>query len=150
MTVTQQPERLSTTQEPTRILAPRAGFWRRFLATLVDALLITTCSLPFIAVDITVYKIVNLLAQVVYYTVLEGGPEGQTVGKKALGIRVIDLTTGEPIGYGRAFIRYIGRYPSFFVFLVGYLRMLWHRERQTWHDKLVDAVVVRTSGHARH
>ncbi|MEA2137785.1 MAG: hypothetical protein QOG56_935, partial [Solirubrobacteraceae bacterium] len=45
--------------------------------------------------------------------------------------------------YARGLIRYIGRYPSFFVFLIGYLRMLWHADRQTWHDKMAGAVVVR-------
>ena len=28
------------------------------------------------------------------------------------------------------------------VFLLGYLWMLWDRERQTWHDKFANAVVV--------
>lgn len=144
MTVTQQPEQLTATQEaPQAPLGPRAGFWRRFVASLLDALLIITCSLPLIVIDVTMYKVVNLLAQAVYYSVLEGGPRGQTVGKKALGIRVVSLASGEPIGYVRGLIRYIGRYPSFFVFLIGYLRMLWHADRQTWHDKMVGAVVVR-------
>jgi len=145
MAVTQQPEALGATQATSHApLGPRAGFWRRFAASLLDAILITTCSLPLLVVDVAVYKLVNLLAQAAYYTVLEGGPRGQTVGKKALGIRVTGLASGEPIGYARGLIRYLGRYVSFFVFLLGYLRMLWHAERQTWHDKMVGAVVVRT------
>jgi uncharacterized RDD family membrane protein YckC len=145
MTVTQQPEHFAATAQeiPEAPRGPRAGFWRRFAASLLDALLITTCSLPLIVIDVTLYKVVNLLAQAVYYTLLEGGPRGQTIGKRALGIRVVSLSNGEPIGYARGLIRYIGRYPSFFVFLIGYLRMLWHADRQTWHDKMAGAVVVR-------
>ena len=37
-----------------------------------------------------------------YFTYFEGGPTGQTLGKKALGIRVYDFRQGGPIGYGRA------------------------------------------------
>ena len=47
------------------------------------------------------------LLGLVYYTYLEGTETGQTLGKKALGIRVIDLSAGGSIGFGRAFIRYI-------------------------------------------
>ena len=36
---------------------------------------------------------------------LRGGPTGQTVGKSALGIRVISLSDDQPIGYGRALIQ---------------------------------------------
>lgn len=144
-----------TTQQPEAVLTPavtsvargrRSGFWRRLSASLIDALLLTICTSPLILFDITLYKLVNLAVQTVYYTVLEGGPKGQTIGKKALGIRVVGLATGEPIGYGRGLVRYVGRYLSFFVLLLGYLRMLWHSEKQTWHDQMAGAVVVRARG----
>ena len=57
-------------------------------------------------------------------------------------IRVVDFETGGPIGYLRGFIRYIGRYVSAIVLLLGYLWMLWDREKQTWHDKFAGSVVV--------
>lgn len=84
-----------------------------------------------------------LAGVILYYVRLEGGPTGQTVGKKALGIRVADATTGGPIGGGRA----LGRY-AFKVFIsgsicnLGYFWMLWDKRKQTWHDKVVSSVVV--------
>jgi uncharacterized RDD family membrane protein YckC len=87
-----------------------------------------------------------ILLGVAYYTYLEGST-GQTLGKKALGIRVIDLSAGGSIGYGRAFIRYIGRIVSFVVILLGYLWMLWDKEKQTWHDKFANSVVVPESAY---
>ena len=62
-------------------------------------------------------------------------------------IRVIDVDTGGPIGYGRAFVRYIGRILSAIVIFLGYLWMLWDRERQCWHDKLAGDYVVPVSAH---
>jgi uncharacterized RDD family membrane protein YckC len=77
-----------------------------------------------------------------YFTYFEGGPRGQTVGKMALSIRVIDLKGGGSIGFGRAFIRQLVRIVSGAVILLGYLWMLWDREKQTWHDKAAGSVVV--------
>ena len=82
-----------------------------------------------------------------YFVYLEGGPTGQTLGKKALGIRVISLDSGGPIGYGRAFIRYIGRIVSALLVYIGYLWMLWDSERQCWHDKFAGDVVVPVSAY---
>ena len=82
-----------------------------------------------------------------YLTYLEGSASGQTVGKKAMGIRVVDFQTGGPIGYPRAFIRWIGRYVSAIACLLGYFWMLWDREKQTWHDKFANDVVVPESAY---
>ena len=92
--------------------------------------------------DPLVGSLIGLIGGIAYYTMLEGGPKGQTLGKMALGIRVIDLARGGPIGYGRGFIRYIGRIASAIVLLLGYLWMLWDPEKQTWHDKFAGSVVV--------
>jgi uncharacterized RDD family membrane protein YckC len=54
----------------------------------------------------------------------------------------VDFDTGGPIGYGRAFIRYIGRLVSAIVIYLGYFWMLWDSEKQTWHDKFASDVVV--------
>ena len=56
--------------------------------------------------------------------------------------RVVDFETGLPISYGRAFARNLGRLLSGLVFLLGYLWMLWDRDRQTWHDKIASTTVV--------
>lgn len=85
-----------------------------------------------------------LIGVLVYFAVLEGGPTGQTLGKRALGIRVVDASTGGPIGTGRALGRYL--FKSFIsgnICFLGYLWALWDGRKQTWHDKVVTSVVVR-------
>ena len=78
-----------------------------------------------------------------YYVLLEGGPTGQTIGKKAVGIRVVSMQTGGPIGYGKSFVRTLVRtFLSGNICLLGFLWMLWDKEKQTWHDKISDSVVV--------
>ena len=51
------------------------------------------------------------------------------------------------LGYGRAFLRLIGRYISGFVCYLGYLWMLWDKEKQCWHDKMANDVVVPVSAY---
>jgi uncharacterized RDD family membrane protein YckC len=67
---------------------------------------------------------------------------GQTLGKRAMKIRVASLEGGYPIGYQRALIRAAARTLSYIPFCLGYFWMLWSPERQTWHDMLSQAVVV--------
>jgi uncharacterized RDD family membrane protein YckC len=83
-----------------------------------------------------------IVISVGYFIYFEGGPTGQTIGKRTLNIRVIDMQQGGPIGYGRATVRYLVRIVSGIVFYLGYLWMLWDSEKQCWHDKAANDVVV--------
>jgi uncharacterized RDD family membrane protein YckC len=123
---------------------PRAGFWVRFGALLVDllVLLIPSIILLLIFKQGAAYQAISTLMSLAYFTYFEGGPSGQTIGKKVLGIRVYDFRQGGSIGYGRGLLRQIGKYISGFVFGLGYLWMLWDKEKQTWHDKIAGSVVV--------
>jgi uncharacterized RDD family membrane protein YckC len=120
----------------------RAGFGRRFVASLLDGIILgIVYGIAVAFSDENVASGVNLLVGIVYYTYLEG-TSGQTLGKQALGIRVVDIEGGGSIGFGRAFIRYIGRIVSAIPLFLGYLWMLWDGEKQTWHDKFARSVVV--------
>ena len=126
---------------------PRASFGRRLVAAIIDGILLGVVGGIFYAISRTLGYIVQILLTVAYLTYLEGSASGQTVGKKAMGIRVVDFQTGGPIGYPRAFIRWIGRYVSAIACLLGYFWMLWDREKQTWHDKFANDVVVPESAY---
>jgi uncharacterized RDD family membrane protein YckC len=122
---------------------PRAGFWRRFAAKLIDGIVLGIVDVILAAIfSRGVYYGLSLIVNYGYYTYLEGRQQGQTLGKMALGIRVYDFAHGGPIGYGRAFLRQIAQILSAVVFLLGYLWMLWDGEKQTWHDKIAGSVVV--------
>ncbi|MGH2862746.1 MAG: RDD family protein [Solirubrobacteraceae bacterium] len=126
---------------------PRAGFWRRFAAALVDGIILGLVYVILSALLKGAGVALGIIIAIAYYVALEGGPRGQTLGKQALGIRVIDVETRGPIGYGRAFIRLVGHWLSGIVFYIGYLWMLWDKEKQCWHDKLAGDVVVPVSAY---
>lgn len=85
------------------------------------------------------------VAAFAYPIVFEGRPEGQTLGKKALGIRVVRRVNGGPLGYGLAIGRALARMLEGFTFGIGLLWAAWDPMRQTLHDKLAGTLVVRSS-----
>jgi len=67
---------------------------------------------------------------------------GTTPGKKALGLTVIK-EDGTRAGFGTMLVReWIGKWLSGMVFSLGYLWILFDKDRQAWHDKLVSTYVV--------
>jgi uncharacterized RDD family membrane protein YckC len=133
---------------PATVPEPRAGFGRRLLATLVDAVVFMVAAVPVILLlgpedPGSLGQAILQVAVIAYYVVLEG-TSGQTVGKRALGIRLVDARRGGSIGLGRAFVRYLARILSSLPFFLGYFWMLWDRNKQTWHDKLSSSVVIRS------
>ena len=125
-----------------RATGPRSGFWRRFGAVFIDDIILGV--IAFVLIELLKgggYALGFILA-ISYFSYFEGGPRGQTPGKRLLGIRVVDYDTGGTIGYGRAAIRYVTSIVSALIIYIGYLWMLWDREKQCWHDKTANSVVV--------
>lgn len=87
--------------------------------------------------------ILGLIVVLVMY-VRALGRTGQTWGRKIVGVKVVDKQSGQPIGSGRAFGRILLESTiSGAICYLGFLWMLWDRDRQTWHDKIVSSQVVR-------
>ena len=127
------------------VTSARAGFWRRFAAAFIDGVLIGIVSYILQLALGSTGSALTFLLGIGYYTYFHGST-GQTPGDAALSIRIVDKDTGSPIGYGRAFVRWLVSLISGVVLLLGYLWMLWDSEKQTWHDKAANAVVVPTGG----
>ena len=127
---------------------PRASFLQRLGAALIDGILVGIVAGVLEAVlSRSVGYLVALALGIVYYGWLEGSASGQTIGKRALGIRVWDFRSGGPIGTSRGILRYFARILSSIPCLLGYFWMLWDGEKQTWHDKIASCVVVPVSAY---
>ncbi len=70
------------------------------------------------------------------------GGQGQSLGKRALGLRLLSEQTGQPIGMLNAFLRDICHFVDGIICFVGYLFPLWDAKRQTLADKIMHTVVV--------
>ena len=87
------------------------------------------------------------IGQALYFTILNGNERGQTYGKRALAIRVIDAQEGGPIGYGRSLARWGVPFVVNLIFgffsLIDNLWPLWDARNQALHDKFANSIVVR-------
>jgi uncharacterized RDD family membrane protein YckC len=133
-----------------------AGWWSRVGALLIDNILLLVPTVVFFALVFVPNDAVAGIAAVlallfwivvpfIYFTYCHG-KWGQTIGKRALRIRVRRELSDAPISYGSAF----GRYAIVFVFgifwiplLLDYLFPLWDSQKQSLHDKVASSVVVR-------
>ncbi|MFJ3954391.1 RDD family protein [Streptomyces libani] len=78
------------------------------------------------------------------FLLVKEGATGQTPGKKALNIRVVKETTGQPIGFGMAFVRKLCHALDGPLCGLGFWWPLWDEKSQTFADKIVGTVVVKT------
>lgn len=85
-------------------------------------------------------------ATVLVRALVDQGRTGQTPGKRRAGIRVVRLRDGHPLGPGRSVVRSVLHVVDTVPLLLGWLRPLWHRRRQTFADTLVGSVVVKGRG----
>jgi uncharacterized RDD family membrane protein YckC len=78
----------------------------------------------------------------VYNRVFQAGNTGQSLGKRAVGLKLISESTGAPIGPGMAFVRDICHILDSLACYIGWLFPIWDAKRQTFADKIVRTVVI--------
>ena len=67
---------------------------------------------------------------------------GQTLGDRALNIRVVK-TTGAELTLMDAFLRYVGLIISLLVIFIGVIWVAFDANKQGWHDKIAGTYVVK-------
>jgi len=90
--------------------------------------------------------LVSMLAVAVagwlYFALMESSARGATLGKMALGLRVVDLN-GNRIGFGKASGRYFGKIVSSAIFGIGYIMAAFTQQKQALHDIMAGCLVLR-------
>lgn len=150
-----------------------AGTGRRFLAALVDAAVVGVVawiilmiglasaggtgallmSPEAIASAMTVPQLISGLLVLGYWLGVSAweGKTGKTIGNLVCKIRTVDVVAHDPIGFGRAFLRWLIVGLGSLVCLVGQILVLVSPafdgggKRQGWHDKVGRAVVLMAS-----
>ncbi|HEY7796100.1 MAG TPA: RDD family protein [Gaiellaceae bacterium] len=138
-----------------------ASWGRRLAAVALDGLILAGAVLFAVALagvspselndllvegDTAVLLALFVLPEAFYETVMIGS-RNQTLGKMAVGIKVVGADDRAPIGYARAFRRWLTTATLWALFTVpGIVDHLWplrDRRNQTFHDKFARSVVVR-------
>ena len=115
------------------------GFWVRFAAWIIDTIILLV--VQGVVSLIGLYFLSFIVGLV--YAVLFIGLKGQTPGKMAMGIQVVNQQ-GQMPGVGRAILReIIGKIVSGIVIFLGFFWIGWDREKRGWHDHIAGTYVVR-------
>jgi uncharacterized RDD family membrane protein YckC len=91
-------------------------------------------------------RLVGLLAVIAVTTqnqIVIQGNSGQSIGKKQIGIKLISQQTGQPLGPLMTSVRQIAHLLDW-ICLIGYLWPLRDEKKQTFADKIVKSIVIRT------
>lgn len=78
----------------------------------------------------------------IYNRWILAGRTGQSWGKQALGIKLLRMDNGQPIGGGMAFVRDLAHFLDGLPCYLGYLWPIWDGRRQTFADKVITTVVI--------
>lgn len=131
------------------LTAETMGFWVRFVSFVIDLVIVgviqgasTAILVPVMGplVVIPIYLISPL------YFVLLTGLKGQTLGKMAMGVKIVNAR-GESPGIWRALLREtIGKFVSSVFFMLGYLWAGWDSRKRAWHDYIAGTYPIRKPG----
>lgn len=144
------------------------GFWRRFLASLIDGIVISLIYTPIEMVFGTIYygsfqaywifsqdnqfpynpyttwtNLITLVISAIYYIVMTSSNLQATIGKKILKMKVVN-DQGERISKGKALVRFIGYFISALPLFLGYIIAAFTRKKRALHDFIAKTYVVKT------
>jgi uncharacterized RDD family membrane protein YckC len=130
-----------------------AGWWVRVGAYLIDVVLLLVGLVILALIGSSIGSGVGIVLVVLwlafyilgYWVYFEGSESGQTLGKRAVGIRVRS-TSGGRASYAQAFGRNIVARVIGFIPIVGLIDVLWplwDSQKQCLHDKAASTIVVR-------
>jgi uncharacterized RDD family membrane protein YckC len=170
MTAQEQYRAIYGYDAPARVLY--ASWGRRVLGSLVDGFLTLVASIPLFvgyamllsetswrtdvngeeyidSVDASAATIgvlvlggVITLAFSIYNSIIRQGRTGYSYGKAVLGIRLVKVSTGRPMGPLLCFVRRLAHYVDTLACYLGWFWPLWDARRQTLADKIMGTVVV--------
>jgi uncharacterized RDD family membrane protein YckC len=116
-----------------------APLWPRFLAMVIDALLLLIpgalfhTGLPFLG---------PVILSFLYYPIFHASSARATPGKRAMGLQVTTVK-GDALSFGMAFLRHIFASGSTCMAFLGHFVAVFTERKQAVHDLVADSVVVR-------
>lgn len=101
-----------------------AGFWIRFVARMIDGVLLLMV--------VAVLPLLGALVSVAY-EIFFHWRWGQTLGKMAMRVRVVTMAGG-PLSVGESVLRWFGTLVSTFLLCIGYLMAAFRADKRALHD----------------
>jgi uncharacterized RDD family membrane protein YckC len=149
--------------------APPGGFWIRFVAYMIDALILLVPGTILIGLFVGVVILTSesmdhedlagplivgglltaaalIVVNWLYEALMTSSPRGATVGKMALGLRIVRVD-GTQLSFGRATARHFAKYmvTPMVPLAIGYIMAAFTNRKRALHDILADTLVIYSS-----
>ena len=124
----------------TRSVESYAGFWMRFVASIIDGILtgVVTYGIRHL---LPMSSLLGLLFGWLYFALMESSRQQGTLGKALFGITVTDMN-GNRISFGRATGRHFGKIISALMLNIGFIMAGFTKKKQALHDSMADCLVM--------
>ena len=132
------------------------GFWIRLVAYIIDAILISLVlglvtsifGISYVDVDDLskidpTLNLLSLLVAWLYFALMESSERGATVGKMAMGLRVVS-NDGKRISFLNATGRYFAKIISALIFCIGFIMIAFTDRKRGLHDMIASTLVIKT------
>jgi uncharacterized RDD family membrane protein YckC len=119
-----------------------AGFWTRFLAFVIDIIVVSLASGLLAVATHGVGVVVSFFIPWLYEAFLLSSEWQATVGKRAMSI-VVTGTNGGRISFARATGRHFAKYLSACILFIGFIMAAFTARKQALHDMIAETLVVR-------
>lgn len=121
---------------------PRAGFWIRVAACLLDAILVGIAFGMLEGMLGWLVKFGGFPLWFVVYNVVMWATKGTTIGGIICGLKVV-RTDDRPLDWSVAIVRALSAFLSLAVAGVGFIWVAFDDEKQSWHDKIAGTTIVK-------
>lgn len=119
-----------------------AGFWKRFVALLIDGVILAIIgALANLLLADWLASTIGVLLGWLYFAYMESSTSQATFGKQAMGIYVTDIN-GQRISFLRASGRYFAKILSGLILFIGYIMAAFTARKQALHDLLASTLVL--------
>jgi len=133
------------------------GFWKRFIAFLIDVFILTVVTVPLLLAiygrsylrlahegggiagvwDFLIQYILPTIAVIVFWRY-----RGATPGKMAISAKIVDAKTGRTPSTGKLVVRYFAYLVSTLPLFLGFVWIGIDKRKQAFHDKIAGTLVV--------
>lgn len=131
-----------------------AGFGVRLIAHLIDGVILSfglgiisfaigvNFNSGFMSVVYSPGSLLAFLLIMAYFVYFETSDKQATIGKSIMDLKVIKQD-GSKLTTADAIIRYLGKILSAFIFMIGFLMVLFDDEKRALHDRIANTYVVK-------
>ena len=131
------------------------GFWIRVVAYLIDGILLTIVYgvvSRLLGIDLfesdwkhydPIANLVSLAIGWLYFALLESSERGATVGKMAMGLRVV-TSDGQRLSFLNATGRYFAKILSVLILFIGLIMVAFTDKKRGLHDMIAGTLVIKT------